>query len=254
MERLARDETNKIIELIRKGVSLNRVSNKLSRSKITIYYYYKKLNKRRKLKVDFQNLTNKELGYMIGLFADDGNLDFRKSNYSYRVVFNFNLKSESKIKKKLFTIIKKSGLDPFVINYSRRNTQRLVCISKKLYEFLKNFFVYTKTIRGERFINKKSRLQSFENWSKEFKMVFISGLIDSDGYVGNYKGSPFVIIAIESEVFSNQITQILKELNTHPTKFYQCKVYRVRIGASVFNLSCKLFNESAKLYGPVDQW
>jgi predicted transcriptional regulator len=109
MKRLTRDEINKIIELIRKGVSLNRVANKLSRSKSTIYYYYKKLNKRRKLKVDFQNLTDKELGYLVGLFAGDGNLDFRKSNYSYRVVFNFNLKSERKITKKLFTILKKSG-------------------------------------------------------------------------------------------------------------------------------------------------
>jgi orotate phosphoribosyltransferase-like protein len=75
MKRLTRDETNKIIELIRKGLSLNRVANKLSRSKSTIYYYYKKLNKRRKLKVDFQNLTDKELGYLVGLFAGDGNLD-----------------------------------------------------------------------------------------------------------------------------------------------------------------------------------
>jgi len=83
--------------------------------------------------------------------------------------------------------------------------------SKKLVEFLLNYIPILKQDNSQRSIK---TLIGYRNWGSEFKLGFISGLLDSDGYVfhskkGKYYGA---IIKTSSFTLKKQIEEIFSEL------------------------------------------
>jgi intein-encoded DNA endonuclease-like protein len=151
MKRLTNSERNKIVNLAKSGVSLNKLSKISGRSKSTLYYHVQNFI-RKNPNVELSLLTEWERGYLLGLFFGDGNLDFRKSSYQYRVVFNFNRKTEMPIVKRLMTMLEKCGCRPYLglfKNKANKNLARVVCLSKVLYEFLNKFVVYKKKLKAE---------------------------------------------------------------------------------------------------------
>ena len=208
--KLEKERIKIIKELAKRGLSLAQISKITAISKSTLYYHLKGIVRKCK-KMDLSNLSEFERGYITGMFVGDGNFDIRKENYSYRVVFNLNRKSEQPIISHLIKILKKGGANPYVSNY--RNLSKVIVVSKRLYEYLNTFVVYKKSRRGNKVINKKICIKNFSSWSKDFKFGFISGLLDSDGYVGPHGNGIRAFIFTSSHRLATQVYQIVKSLN-----------------------------------------
>lgn len=215
MRRLSENEKKSIVKLAKDGMSLSRISKKLGISKTTLYYHIKAFTRKMK-KPEVERLSDWEKGYVVGLFIGDGNLYFGEKNYSYRVVFNFN-KSENGIVQTLTDILRKCGAMPNVITY--RNMRRVVCVSKVLYNYMKDFTLYKKSPKGGILINKKIGIKNFLPWDLDLKFGFIAGMLDSDGYVGPDRNSIRALITSSSRILANQIYEILGNLNL--TSFLQ---------------------------------
>ena len=89
MKRFSKNELQKIRELVDKGASLNVISSQMDRGNSSVQYQVAKLKgkKARAKELRFSNLSEKELGWVIGCYAGDGSRNLRKNSYSYAVKF-----------------------------------------------------------------------------------------------------------------------------------------------------------------------
>jgi len=117
-------------------------------------------------KLELEKLSQKELGYLVGLFDGDGHLD----NYCrhYDVDFHLNSLKDRDIVCQLSLILKKIGLNSHIIKDKRFNCLK-VKVSCKL------------------FFQKILKLSANNLKDKNFGLGYTSGIIDSDGYVNQIK-------------------------------------------------------------------
>lgn len=235
MNRLTESEKEKILNFAKGGKSLNKISFETSIPKTTLYYHLKN-HIRKNSQLELKKASEIEIGYILGLFFGDGHFDIRKNNYSYRIVFSFDLRRDKKIVKKLIQIFKTMKGKPYIVTFSSRNTVRVICISKKLFLFLKNFLVYKKLQRGKAIINKKFYLKNIDNWNKDRIRGFIAGIIDSDGHIGRTKyNSEFITIATFSKKFAQQIIYFLEIFGfLNSVSLDSQNIYRIRISTKSF--------------------
>jgi len=118
--------------------------------------------------VYLNKLTNKEKGYLFGLFEGDGYKYYHPKTNHYSVEFYLNSVKDKKIIKFICSLLKKIELTPFFMKDKRFNCMRIRVNSKGL------FIAINKNI-------------TLKDKNKEFKMGFISGLIDSEGYCNKIK-------------------------------------------------------------------
>jgi hypothetical protein len=116
-------------------------------------------------KIDITNLNYKEQGYLIGLFVGDGYLYHDRWGH-YKVNFFLNPAKDKDIADFTVFLLKKIGLSPYTMIHHR-------CLIIRLNS--KAFYVYLQ----EQLNN------IFKRNNKKFVIGFISGFIDSDGYVAN---------------------------------------------------------------------
>lgn len=114
------------------------------------------------------NLTEKQKGYLFGLFEGDGYKIYQKKSRHYNVEFYLNSIKDTKIIEFLVNLLKKINLNPNLYQDKRCNCKRIRVYSKEL------FYILNKNVplNGE---------------TKEFKMGFVSGMIDSEGHVNEKK-------------------------------------------------------------------
>ena len=114
-------------------------------------------------KINIKCFNNLERGYLIGLFVGDGYLYHDKWGH-YKINFYFNPNKDKDIAEITYFLLKKLGLSPyFMFNHGclivRSN-------SKQLFSYI------------------QKEIPKIENQiDKKFIIGFISGFIDSDGYV-----------------------------------------------------------------------
>ena len=230
MKRLDKKRKRLIKNLARKGYSLNRLVKTTSLPKSTIYYHVKNfVKKMSKPKLD--KISNWERGYLVGLFVSDGHLTFNKKSYNYCIVFSLNAISEEKIAKNLIRILNKIGICSHETFY--KNLRRVVCVSKKIYNYLKNYVIYDR-ING---LNKKVSLKNFSGWNSNFRFGFIAGYIDGDGYIGLDRGSSIRVLISTSRVsLSRQISEILNSLKIRNTIQFNQKEsqYTIRLSTPFY--------------------
>ncbi|MAG45825.1 MAG: hypothetical protein CMH63_03580 [Nanoarchaeota archaeon] len=108
-------------------------------------------------------LSDKEKGYLFGLFEGDGYSIYDRKRKHYIVDFYLNARKDEDIKKFLLKILYKIGLNPYVFEQEGKNCNRIRIRSKLFKEFIEN--------------------QNYKNLNKDSKMGFLSGFIDAEGYV-----------------------------------------------------------------------
>jgi len=119
-------------------------------------------------------LNEKERGYLFGLFEGDGYKYHDKKSRHYHVEFYLNSLRDKKIISFLVCLLKKNMLNPSIYLDKRYNCKRIRVYNKSFFEIIsKNIEIHNK--------------------SKEFNIGFVSGLIDSEGYVNNKKHYIMVI-------------------------------------------------------------
>ncbi len=118
--------------------------------------------------IEIEKLSKMEIGYILGIFVGDGYIYHDKKNRHYSIEFYLNSEKDSDIIKFLFSILIKIGAKPYIYKDKRFNSIRIRVRSKKLYNFL-------------------IQLNKNKPSSNEFKVGFISGFIDAEGYVNSAK-------------------------------------------------------------------
>lgn len=170
-----------------------------------------------------KNLTKKELGYLFGLFKGDGYSIHDKKSRHYHVEFYLNSKKDKDISAFLVNLLKKLTLNPNEYNDKRYNCKRVRVYSKKLFNFIRKKLDITKK-------------------SNDFKLGFVSGLIDADGYV-NHKKSTIMIVNTNKKLLQD-CKEALDSLSVKsslvkrkPCKKDKLNSYRMLISVSFKNLS-----------------
>lgn len=174
-------------------------------------------------------LSEEETGYVTGLFAGDG----YRCNDGFRhfiVEFYLNPKSDLKIASKIIDLLKRINLKPSTMIVHK--SLRIRVLSKKL-------FMYVPKIQG-----------SVTMQPDKFLVGYISGLLDSDGYV--VKGD-MVISNSDKRLIDEAFfilrklgvyTRIWSSLCTNPrNKTSKSLIWRLRVGTSfrtLQNLSEKI--------------
>lgn len=138
------------------------------------------------------NISKKELGYLVGLYYGDGYSNYNTKDRHYRVEFYLNSRKDQDIKQLLKDILTRIGLISHTLKDKRYNCERIRISNKELMLFLK------QNIKG---IVK----------DKESKIGFISGLIDSDGYI-NLKKSTISIMNTDLTLLK-KVVKFLRSMN-----------------------------------------
>ncbi|MDP4012920.1 MAG: LAGLIDADG family homing endonuclease [Candidatus Nanoarchaeia archaeon] len=211
LERLKEEEIKQILSLIARGKSLNYISNKLNKSKTTVYYHFRKVKGRTMNPPRIKSKNQEIIGEFIGLFAGDGSYTFDKKQYRHttRLFFNVNEKPfvDSLIKN---TLTKLLGKKPVV--FRRNNVLVLGYYSKEVYNLIKNYLFWDPESR------KTHTVRLFKtNHSKPFMMGFVRGSLDSDGYFSKKK----ISFASVSKDLMENVSVFLKKLEIkHDLRVY----------------------------------
>jgi LAGLIDADG-like domain len=181
------------------------------------------------------NLNEGEKGYLVGLFIGDGYLHQDRWRH-YKINFYFNDKKDKDIVDYTILLLKKIGLSPYSMFHHGCRVVRLN--SRCFYIFLKNIqYLY------------------FSRKNEDFIIGFISGLIDSDGYVK--KGDIVIsnkhkILLKNTQLFCNKIG-VYSKLWSQMSK---CKgktfiIWRLRIGTR-FKYRQQYSRKIFRIYGGKD--
>jgi len=173
-------------------------------------------------------LSEKERGYLFGLFEGDGYRFHDKKSRHYHVEFYLNSRKDKDIINYLVGLLKKINLSPSLYQDKRFNCMRIRVYSKDLFSIIK------KQI-------------SLEDQKKEFGIGFISGLIDSEGYYNKNKSYIMVIntnlkILEDSQKFLKKMRISSSISKRKPSKKDRSDSYRMYISVNfknVPNLSLK---------------
>lgn len=205
---------------MKKGKSLNYISRITNRNKSTLYYHYKKVlgKKFKDLEIDYKD--EQFLGELSGLFAGDGCAFFNKETGLYSIRFFFNATEKDYVDKLSFIFYKKLNKKPSINSY--KNVLMVSYYSKELYNLLLDL-VGWKVSRNKAGHNKKSRTVYLkdDSFSNEFKIGFLRGFIDSDGYISSKK----ILFGSSSERIIKQARSFLDDLGFKDYKlsFYKDK-------------------------------
>lgn len=200
MKRFSESELGTIRELANKGASLNVISSQMKRGKSSVQYQVAKLKgkKPREREFRFKNLSDKELGWLIGCYAGDGSRNLRKNTYSYDVKFALNQKEQS-IAEFVEELLRKCGVN----TWRSVDEQRLYvkCKNKNLYYFVENYLKWFGTKKST-----SVRLACLSAYSNNFLFGFLCGIIDADG------GTKRLYISTSSKGMMENLKEICEKL------------------------------------------
>ena len=95
MARLNHVVKNELIQEIKRGVSINKISSSLRLAKSTIYHHYKKIKGRRNKVLFFKPKATEIEGEIVGIFAGDGSQYFEPKRVKYEVSVHFGYKNKN---------------------------------------------------------------------------------------------------------------------------------------------------------------
>lgn len=168
-------EKTEIRKLAKNGHSVNQIKEELGLGKSTVYYHFKKEVGQKQKEKALKTPTDQEaIGEICGAFAGDGNY-YRDKNYKYRIRFTLNIKED--YWKNLAEFLEEN-LDkkPRINHQEKYGRTDLRYESKPLLEFLKKHLTWEKEDKTGTIKLKDKK------YSKKFKIGFLRGLLDTDGY------------------------------------------------------------------------
>jgi hypothetical protein len=195
------NKTAKIIDLIKKDISIPKISKELNVAKSTIYYHYKKI-KGRKYKKPSIPKDYGILGEFLGIFAGDGCYYFEKKTYHHRITIHLHA-----IDDKDYSIYIKKLLEKHFnkkcSTYIKDNNLTIKFYSKDILKLIKKYLNIFPKKSHNVFIKK-----DIDNLPNNFLSSFIRGLFDTDGH---HKNDGRLMICLASKKMVFQAAQILKE-------------------------------------------
>ncbi len=213
-QRLSSEELLLIRKLTDEGKSLNYLSNLIKVGKPTIYYQVRKFKPR--IKKDFiVNLTDFQIGELIGAFAGDGNYshkgydrNYPRKSIQHRIRYFLTFSKEREYANYLKGLLANLNLNPYIVE--RDKSVLIVTVgSKEFINFIKEYLVWesdkTYTIRLKKRISE---------YSDDFLCGFARGLMDTDGFLN----SGNVACACISKELINNLSDIFTKFNMEITR------------------------------------
>jgi hypothetical protein len=211
MKKLTKEEIETILLLVKRGYSLNKIREKLNKSKTTIYYHFRKVKGKSFEPININSSDEDALGEFIGLFAGDGCLDKTKV-YQYRTYLYFNITERTFVDSLIENVlIKLFGKKPMI--FISPNRINLCYYSKNIHTLIRKYLEWKTGSRKTYSVKLIS-----EHHSKEFIFGFIRGSLDSDGYFSQKK----ISFATVSEGLMRNISSFLTKLEIK----YYVNLYR----------------------------
>lgn len=183
--RLSEEIKDTLKQLTMEGKSLKSISKLTGLGKTTIYYQVKSLKPRQWRKMEI-NISEFEIGELVGAFAGDGNYyhkDYEsgiKGNKDcrYRIRYFLSLISDQDYADYLTNLLKNLNLNPGRCIREKDNTICVDVSSKSFSELIKRYLTWeedkTLTIRLKNDLN---------FYSEDFLKGFARGLMDTDGSI-----------------------------------------------------------------------
>ena len=206
MKRLNEDEIKLIIDKIKKGESLNKISSSMDLYKSLVYYYYKKLKGKKYNEPIFKIRFSEVDGEIIGILTGDGSQHYAKINWNYQTNIHFGdnvgyvnyVKSlfENYFNKK-WALYKGNTKDKH-INY------RLRVVDKKIFDYFSNYIKYNRHKKHDTVRLKTTDLPN------HFKIGFLRGLIDTDGTICICDNRIRIMYYTTSNELAKQIKSLLE--------------------------------------------
>jgi len=218
--RLRREQIEEIQKLAKAGASLGQIVTRFGIAKTTVYYHVKHYCKKM-TRLDIKALTERERGYLVGLFVGDGYInkwiDKNENRQRFVVKFVLDKQRDQDIADYIQFIFKKAGKR--TTRFSE-GTKLIIKVSSKLFaEYLKR---YVRSVRQGKDKSHNKVLINSKKWSYDFKLGFISGIIDSDGYIFSDKRSMKKYLAevkTANPILKRQLLRILATLRMNATEF-----------------------------------
>lgn len=226
--RLSREDVDNIQILAKTGLSLKQISAYLHVPRSTIYYHAKKYS-RKMTRINLATLSEKEIGYLVGMFVGDGTHIIKTSRGIYITKFSLDKGRDEDVADYIRGLFIKAGKR--IGQRTDRNSITLRLFSKEFVDFLAK---YVKRVEQDNTRRKKKLLRGYEQWSRAFKLGFISGLTDSDGHVyfDAKSGKRFgVLIRTSDNDLRDQVISVLSSLHVVATTYtgkYHEKAYSFR--------------------------
>lgn len=202
------------IELIRKGVSLNKIIELTGINKSTLYYHYKKIHGLKYKKINIEEPNLEKIGEFIGIFAGDGNYTFGRKAFHHRIRI-YTGAYEVGYRKYLKSFLSGFfGKVPRTYMAADNSVEVSIYNSREIYDLIRKYLDWegkkTYTVR----------LKNLEDLEKEFLIGFLRGLFDTDG--GIYTPKKKVAFGTASRLLAYQVRDILRILGMNPG-FYEYK-------------------------------
>jgi len=208
-QRLSNNDKELIKQKTLLGESLNKISKSMQLNKNTVYYNVRKFKPRVNREILIHNLSDTQVGELIGAFAGDGSYyhqnysPIKKNSTQHRIRYHLSFRDDWNYTRYLFSLLKKINLNPFLIKDEANGRLDISLSSKQFIEFIKCYLIWNdkKTLS----ICLKKELGDY---GENFLRGFARGLMDTDGYVEISN----VSCACISEKLINNLTQIFDRL------------------------------------------
>ena len=187
-------------------------------------------------RIETGNLTEKEKGYLVGLFLGDGYALHSKKDRHYNTEFYLNSNKDLDIQEYLIDLLKKANISPQVAKDPRYNVNRIRASSKLFFMFLQNEIVEFES-------------KGVSQIEIQFLLGFISGVIDSEGWVSRTHGT--ILITQKDKWLITQVELICKRLNIHCSSRQRDNSYGRRIWRTYVSTSFKYLPHVSKKMGRV---
>lgn len=188
-------------------------------------------------------LTERERGYLVGLFVGDGSRIVEEKSGHYGAKFSFDKNRDTEIVsfvRELFERSKKR-----VTLYNTRTLVTVKIYSKPFLAFLSAFVVYTSCEGRVR-----KTLVGVHTWPRNFILGFLGGLIDADGHV--YEGKrrschSGASITMGNPILAEQLSILLdilrlkptvRKMAVYPSSFSKTPAYRIWFSKAEFSKVC----------------
>ena len=205
--------------LIMNNISLRQIVKVTGVNKSSIYRHFPNVKKNKFNPITICSHDEELIGEFIGVFAGDGCFDM--DNGRYRIQLFFNIK-ENVYADALNNVVLRTLFARFASKRVYLNKIILAYYSKNIYLLIKNYLDWNDTGRKTHSVHLKNR-----NYSKEFKIGFLRGSLDSDGYFSDKS----IMFASSSKQLIENIMFFLKDLNIpfHYNEYVEKRLNRVNM-------------------------
>lgn len=172
--------------------------------------------------INLENLSQKETGYLVGVFIGDGYANYNKKDRHYHVEFHFNSIRDALAIRYVSNLLKTVGLRCFLHKDKRYNAIRVRVNSRDLMYF----------------IQKETDKLTNTTLNKEYSLGLISGFIDAEGYAGNGE----ILLTQKDKETLELFKKVCESLSVPTKKFWFSDNYKSKTGVWRLRISTKFKN------------